>query len=218
MNSQSTTSSLEKFLVRQTGSKSECRSAIHTSRGMVTKAFAFNSQARYRADGHFKEKTGPLCLTNQQIMVDDKGNHFQALFSDIIAGYQNPPLTADVAMVIRFGKSEKAHPSVGGRASLTLPSGAPLPVVGFHSRTTFKRRSITSLPVCTAFTSTIRPGACFRSCASPSLGENLILGIRTHITRGPTSGFILSSGYRQIQTGDRSWTMDVKASGLGVPS
>ena len=34
----------------------ECRSAIYTSRGMDTKAFAFYSQARYRAGGHFVEK------------------------------------------------------------------------------------------------------------------------------------------------------------------
>ena len=65
---------------------------------MDTKAFAFNSQARYRAGGHFKEKAGSLSLTNQQIMVDDKGSHFQAIFSDIFTGYQNPPLTGDVAI------------------------------------------------------------------------------------------------------------------------
>ena len=38
----------------------------------------------------------------------------------------------------RHGKSSKTLPSAGGSASLTSPFGAPLPVVGFHLRTTFK--------------------------------------------------------------------------------
>ena len=117
----------------------------------------------------------------------------------------------------RHSKSGKKLPSAGGCPSLTSPSGAPLPVVGFHLRTTSKRRS-PFLPACTASTSTIRPGACLKSCVSPSQGINLILGMRTHITRGPTSGFALSLGYRQIRTGGRSWITDVKVSDLGVPS
>ena len=64
---------------------------------MDTKAFSFNSQAKYRACGHFKEKTA-LSLANQEIMIDDKVSHFQAMFLDIFAVYQNPQLTGDVAM------------------------------------------------------------------------------------------------------------------------
>ena len=66
------------------------------------------------------------------------------------------------------------------------------------------------LPAYTASTSTIRPGACLKS----SQGINLILGMRTHITREPA----LSLKYRQIRTGGRSWITDVKGSNLGVPS
>ena len=64
---------------------------------MDTKAFLFNSQAKYRTGGHIKEKTDILSLANQEIMVDDKGSHFNAMFRDIFADYQNPPLTGDVA-------------------------------------------------------------------------------------------------------------------------
>ena len=117
----------------------------------------------------------------------------------------------------RHGKSGKTLLSAGSSASLTSPSGAPLPVVGFHLRTTSKRRS-PFLPACTASTSTIRPGACLNSCVSPSRGINLILGMRTHITRGPTSGCALSLGYRQMRTGGKRWITDVKDSDLGVPS
>ena len=60
--------------------------------------------------------------------------------------------------------------------------------MGFYLGTTSKRRS-PFLPACTASTSTIRPGACLKSC-----GINLILGMRTHITRGSTSRFALSLG------------------------
>ena len=65
---------------------------------MDTKAFLFNSQAKYRTGGHFKEKADILSLANQEIMVDDKGSHFKAMFPDIFADYQSPPLTGDVAM------------------------------------------------------------------------------------------------------------------------
>ena len=139
------------------------------------------------------------------------------MFPDIFADYQNPPLTGDVAMANKAWQIWQNTPFSCGSASLTSPSGAPLPVVGFHLRTTSRRRS-PFLPACTAFTSTIRPGACFKTCVSPSRGINLILGMRTHITRGPTSGFALSLGYRQIRTCGKSWIKDVKDSDLGVPS
>ena len=39
-----------------------------------------------------------LSLANQEIMVDDKGSHFKAMFPYIFAEYQNPLLTEDFAM------------------------------------------------------------------------------------------------------------------------
>ena len=61
------------------------------------------SQTKYRSGGHFKEKAVilvslSLSLANQEIMVDDNGSQFKAMFPDIYADYQNPPLTGDVAM------------------------------------------------------------------------------------------------------------------------
>ena len=47
--------------------------------------------------GHFKEKQ-VLSLASQKIMVDDEGGDFLAIFPDIFADYQNPPLTGDVTM------------------------------------------------------------------------------------------------------------------------
>ena len=116
----------------------------------------------------------------------------------------------------RHGKSGKTLPSAGGSASLTLPSGAPLPVVGFHLRATSKKRS-PFLPACTASTSTIRPGVCLKSCVSPSQGINLIHDTRMRMTPEPTS-FALSSPFLRNKTGGRSWITDVKVSDLGVPS
>ena len=69
---------------------------------MNIKAFLFKSQAKYRTGGHFKEKADILVspsLAHQKIMVDDPGSHLKAMFPDIFADYQNPPLTGDVAMV-----------------------------------------------------------------------------------------------------------------------
>ena len=117
----------------------------------------------------------------------------------------------------RHGEYGKTLPSAGGSASLTSPSGAPLPVVGFHLRATSKRRS-PFLPACTASTSTIRLGACLTSCVSLSQGINLIHGMRMRMTTEPTSGFALSSPFFRNKTGDISWITDVKVSDLGAPS
>ena len=46
---------------------------IYICRDMDTKAFSFNSQAKYRTGRHFKEKTA-LSLANQEIMVYDQGS------------------------------------------------------------------------------------------------------------------------------------------------
>ena len=54
--------------------------------------------------------------------------------------------------------------------------------MGFHLRTTSKRRS-PFLPARSAPTSTIRPGAFLKSCVSPSQGINLIHGTRMHDSR-----------------------------------
>ena len=64
---------------------------------MDKEAYSFKSSATYRAGGHFKEKAA-VSLASQQIMVDDKGSHFQAKFPDFFADYQNPPLTGDITM------------------------------------------------------------------------------------------------------------------------
>ena len=63
---------------------------------MNTKAFSFNSKAKYLSFGHFKEKRLKNDLIHQQIAVDDKGGHFRVEFPDIFADYQNPALTGDV--------------------------------------------------------------------------------------------------------------------------
>ena len=117
----------------------------------------------------------------------------------------------------RHGKSGKTLPLAGGSVSLTSPSGAPLPVVGFHFRTTSKQIS-PFLPACTASTSTIQPGACLKSCMSPSQAINLIHCTRMLMTPELISGFALSSPFLRNKTGGRRWTTGIKVSDLGVPS
>ena len=115
----------------------------------------------------------------------------------------------------RHGKSGKTLLSAGGSASLTSPSGAPLPVVGYHLRTTSKRRS-PFLPACTASTSTIRPGACFESCVSPSKGINLIHSRRMHDSKAYMWLCALFA-VPTDKTGGRWWITDAKVSDFGVP-
>ena len=148
------------------------------------------SQAKYRSGGHFKEKVDilvSLSFANQEMMVDDKGwSTIRGVTLRPCSRTSSPTIRTlrslqTLQWQTRHCKSGKTLPSAGGSASLTSPSGAPLPVVEFHLRTTSKRRS-PFLPACTASTSTIRPGTCLKSCVSPSQGINRILGMRTHIT------------------------------------
>ena len=87
---------------------------------MGTKAFSLNRQAKYRAGGHFKEKAGPLSLANQEIMVDDKGSHFKAMFPEIFTDYQNPPLTGDVAMANKAWQIWQKTPFIWWQGQLNL--------------------------------------------------------------------------------------------------
>ena len=134
---------------------------------MDIKAFLFDSQAKYRTSGHFKEKADILSLANQEIMVDAKGSHFKVMFPTSSPTIRKIRSLETLQWQTRHGKSSKTLPSAGGSASLTSPSGAPLPVVGFHLRTNSRPRS-PFLPACTASMSTIRPGACLKICVSPS--------------------------------------------------
>ena len=165
------------------------------------------------AGGNFKEKAGSLSLINQHIMVDDMGSHYQAMFSDIFAGYQNPPLTGDAAMAIKAWQIWKSAPFSCWQCQVSFALWCG---VLYEAHLQAEKHPLHASLY--AFTSTIRPGACLRSWASHPQGINLILGMRTHIIRRPTSGFALTLGYRQIRTGVRSWTTGVKALDLGVPS
>ena len=84
---------------------------------------------------------------------------------------------------IMLGISGKALPLTGGSASLISLSGAPLPGVVFHSRTTSKIKT-PSLRVFIGFTFITQPGVFLRNCTSPFLETNPIPGIRTTMTLG----------------------------------
>ena len=70
-----------------------------------------------------------LYSDRQKIAVNDKGSHFQALFQDVFADYQNPPLTGNVKIANKaWNIWKKTLPLTGGSASLISLSGAPLRV------------------------------------------------------------------------------------------
>ena len=61
-------------------------------------------QAAFQREGKVKYSDQPTK------MVDEKGSHSQAMLSDIFAGYQNPPLTGDVAMASKAWQIWKSAP------------------------------------------------------------------------------------------------------------
>ena len=185
---------------------------------MDTKAFSFNSQAKYRTGGHFKEKAGPHSLANQEIMVDDKGSHFKATFPDIFANYQNPPLTGDVAMANKAWQICQNTPFSWWQCQLNFALWYASAGCGVSFQDHLQTEKHPLLASLYRFTSTIRPGACLKSCVSPYQEINLIHGTRMRMTPEPLCGFALSSPFLQNKTGGRRWTTDVKASALGVPT
>ena len=182
---------------------------------MGTTAFSFNSQAKYRTGGHFKEKAGSLSLANKEIMVDDKGNHFKAMFPDIFADYQNPPLTGDVAMANKAWQIWQNTPFSWWQCQLNFALWGAFAgwEVSFEDHLQAEKNPLlASLYRFHVYHTTRRQ----KSCVSPSQGINLIHGERMRMTPEPLSGFALSSVCHQTQTGGKSWTTDVKASALGV--
>ena len=162
---------------------------------MGTKAFSFNSQSKYRTGGHFKE-TPSLSLANQEIMVDDKGSNFKALFPDIFAHYQNPLLTGDVAMGNKAWQiwQNTLFSWWHCKLNFALWCASAGCGVSFEDHLQAEKPFV---PACTPSTSTIRPRACLKSCVSPSQGINLIHVTRMHMTPEPISGFVLSSPFLQ---------------------
>ena len=133
---------------------------------MGTKAFSFNSQARYRSGGHFKEKAdilGIFSLANQEIMVDVKGSHFNVMFPDIFADYQNPPLTGDVAMANWAWRIWQNTPFSWWQCQLNFALWCASAGCGVSFEDHLQTEKYPFLPACTVSTSTIRPGACVKS-------------------------------------------------------
>ena len=74
---------------------------------MDKRAYSFKSSVTYRAGVISKKQAS---LASQKIMVDDEGGDFQASFPDIIAQYQDPTLTGDIAMANKAWNSWKTTP------------------------------------------------------------------------------------------------------------
>ena len=75
---------------------------------MDKEAYSFKSSATYWAGGHFKEKAA-VSLASQEIMVNNK-DHFQAIFPDIFADYQNPSFTRSPVTSYKAWNSWKSTP------------------------------------------------------------------------------------------------------------
>ena len=127
-------------------------------------------------------------------MVDDQGSHFKAMFPDIFAYYQNPPLTGVVAM------ANKASQIWQCQLNFALWCASAVYGVSFEDHLQAEKPL---LAACTASTSTIRPGACLKSCVSQFQWINLIHDTRMHMTPEPVSGFALSSPFLRKKTGGR---------------
>ena len=184
---------------------------------MDTKAFSFNSQAKYRAGDHFKKKAGPLSFVNQEIMVDDKRSHFKAMFSVIFADYQNPPLTEDVAMANKTWQIWQNTPFSWWQCQLNffLCCASAGCGVSFEDHLQAEKHPLLAILYSFHVYHTTRRLLEGLRVALP--GINLIHGTRMHMTQEPISGFVLSSPFVRNKTGGRRWTTDVKSSALGVP-
>ena len=172
---------------------------------MDTKAFTFNSSANYRAGGNFKEKPA-LSLTDQQIMVDDKGIHFQATFLDVFADYKNPSLTGDVGVANKAWHNWKSTPFDWWQCHLNFIIWCATAGYGvsYEDHLQAKTPLLASLYRFHVYYTT-RLFSC--SCASPSPEIPRTPGITMITTIGPSNVSVMSLVCRRIRTGGRSWTM-----------
>ena len=135
--------------------------------------------------------------------------HFQAVFPDIFANYQNPPITGDVAVANMAGHKLKSTPfdlwenqlnfavwcaTVGCGVSFEDHHHGPAPQRSLHLSRVLHRKTDPRRVA-------RRPS---RRCPIP--------GTRTLTMPGSPNGFAMSSVCRL--TGGRSLTVDVKASAV----
>ena len=162
-------------------------------------------------------KADILSFANQEIMVNDKGSHFKAMFPYIFANYQNPPLTGDVAMASKAWQIWQNTLFSWWQCQLNFALWCASAGFGvsFEDHLQAEKPLLASLYRFHVYHTTRR---LLEECVSPSQGINLFYGTRMVMTPEPISGFALSSPFLRNKTGGRRWTMDVKTSGLGVPS
>lgn len=112
----------------------------------------FNSSAKYWTSGHWKVKASKdLTLTHKQIVVDNKGGHFQALFQDVFANFQNPMLTGDIMVLYNCTST----PLTDCSACQIFPMWCALCGVSFENH--LQAKDLHYL-MCIGFTSTKQPG------------------------------------------------------------
>ena len=184
---------------------------------MDTQAFLFNSQAKFRTGAHFKEKADILSLANHEIMVDDKGSHFKAMFPDIFADYQNPPLTGDLAMANKEWQIWQNTPFSWWQCqfNFALWCASAGCGVSFEDHLKVEKPLLASLYRFHVYHTTRRLLEELR-VALP--GDKSHSWYENPYNSRAYKRLSLSLGYRQIRTGGRSWITDVKGSDLGVPS
>ena len=168
----------------------------YISKGIDTKAFTFNSSANYRAGGNFKERT-ELSLTDQQIMVDGKGSHFQATLPDVFADYKNPPLTGDVGVANKAWHNWKSTPFDWWQCQLNFAIWCATAGCGvsYEDHLQANNRLLASLYRFHVYI--IRPGVFLCSCASPSLEIPRTPSTKLITTIGPSNAFAMSTDWRQ---------------------
>ena len=166
---------------------------------------------------HFKEKVDILSLANREIMVDDKGSHFKAMFPDIFADYQNPSLTGDVEMANKAWQIWQNTPLSWWQCQLnfTLWCASAGCGVSFEDHLQAEKPLLASLYRFHVYHTTRR---LLEELRVSLLGDKSYSWYENAKTPEPTSGFVLSSPFLRNKTGGRNWITDVKISDLRVSS
>ena len=136
-------------------------------------------------------------------MVDDEGDDFQASFPDIFADHQNPPLTGDTNMGNKAWDNWQHAPMTWWQFQLNFADWCATAGSGVSADDHLQAKDplLASLYRLHVYYATRRLLVELK-VALP--GDNLILGIRTPTTPGPTSGSAPTSEFRLTQIGDKS--------------
>ena len=176
---------------------------------MIPKEFKYNPNASYNPNTKHTEKN--IKLVKQTIYVN-KDDHFSVTFLDLFQNYQNPTLHTNEPWNTWLHSSFDWWQCQLNFAVWCATAGCRVSYQDHLRNTSGLTKTLYTFHV--------------YYCIARILKElkhlyrqmHHFVITKTHTTKQPTKSYAMNCLFPRNKTGDRRWTMGIKASVLGVPS